>query len=237
MTPFLVLAKHRQLARLALIFCLCLFGYSTISGPASAAPAQASDLEELEHARQAAKRGEYTECYNGVCRVAHRGHPQAQSILGHMYEQGVGVEKDIQKSIQWYEKAAMKGVTDAECRLGHIYYQGKGVPRDPKKACKWLTRAAQHNSAEAQNTLGHMYLTGDGVKKDIQAASQWLHRAANNGIKDAEQAIVSLPEVKPVTRDMGPGIAFHQTMNNIEQGWQGYGDVVQSVRQAGQSPQ
>jgi hypothetical protein len=237
MTPLIVLARHRQLARMALIFCLSLFTYSAISGPVFADSTQASDVEELEHARQAAKQGQYVECYNGVCRVAHRGHPQAQSILGHMYEQGVGVEKDIQKSIQWYEKAAMKGVADAECRLGHIYYHGKGVPRDPKKACKWLTRAAQHNSAEAQNTLGHMYLTGDGVKKNIQTASQWLHKAAANGVKDAEQAIVSLPAVKPVTNDMGPGIAFHQTMNNIEQGWQGYGDIVQVVRQAGQVPQ
>lgn len=237
MIPLIVPAKQWQHTQLAVLFCLSLFAFSSTCGPAYAVSATQSDVEELEHARQAAKQGQYVECYNGVCRVAHRGHPQAQSILGHMYEQGVGVEKNIQKSIQWYEKAAMKGIPDAECRLGHIYYQGKGVPKDAKKACKWLTRAARHNSAEAQNTLGHMYLIGDGVKKDIRAASEWLHKAAANGIKEAEQAIVSLPAVQPVTKDMGPGIAFHQTMDNIEQAWQGYGDIVQVVRQAGQGQQ
>jgi len=200
--------------------------------PAFSLETKSSDIADLEQAREAAKRGQYVECYNGICRVADHGHPQAQSILGQMYEDGIGVEKNIGKAIKYYEMAASKGIPEAENRLGHILYRGKETKRNPQQACKWLTKAARHNVPEAQNTLGHMYLTGDGVEKDLKAASLWLHKAANNGIKEAEQAIVDLPPVQPVTKDMGPGITFEQDMGEIEKGWQGYADVVQALRNA-----
>jgi hypothetical protein len=213
--------------------CLtAIFVLFALATPALCKNTAPSDVPEFERASEAAKNGKYVECYNGICVIADRGHPQAQSILGHMYEDGVGVEKNISKAIKYYEQAASKGFPDAECRLGHIYYRGQAVPRDTKKACKWLTRAANHDMAEAQNTLGHMYLIGDGVKKDLQLASQWLHKAAANGIKEAEQAIVNLPAVKPITQETGAGRAFEEGMGGIEYAWEGYGGLVQQLRQA-----
>jgi TPR repeat protein len=148
-----------------------------------------------------------------------------------MYEEGVGVEKNLQKAMQCYTKAAVGGVPDAECRLGHMYYHGAVGKKNPKKAAFWLTRAAQHDVAEAQNTLGHMYLTGDGVRKNFRAAGQWLGRAAAHGVTDAAQTIENLPPVKPFTKETPAGLAFEQGMNSIEQGWQGYGDIIKAVRQ------
>jgi TPR repeat protein len=188
------------------------------------------NMEVLEHARQAAQKGQFVECYNGICVVADDKHPQAQNILGHMYEKGIGVQKNLTKAMQYYEKAAVGGVPDAECRLGHMYYQGTGGKKDPKKAAYWLSRAAKHNVAEAQHTLGHMYLTGDGVKKDVQAAEQWLQRAAANGVQEAVNAIAQVPPFKPFTKETPAGLAFEQGMGALESGWQGYGDIIQAIR-------
>ena len=189
------------------------------------------DEAELDKARQAAQKGQFVECYGGICRIADSRHPQANNVLGHMYEEGVGVEKNLQKAMQCYTKAAVGGVPDAECRLGHMYYHGAVGKKNPKKAAFWLTRAAQHDVAEAQNTLGHMYLTGDGVRKNFRAAGQWLGRAAAHGVTDAAQTIENLPPVKPFTKETPAGLAFEQGMNSIEQGWQGYGDIIKAVRQ------
>lgn len=193
---------------------------------------KAREEAELERARQDAQSGKYVECYAGICRLADSKHPQANNVLGHMYEAGVGVEKNMQKAMQCYTKAALGGVPDAECRLGHMYLHGSAGKKDPKKAAFWLTKAAQHDVAEAQNTLGHMYISGDGVRKNFRAGVQWLQRAAVHGVVQAAETIEKLPPVKPFTKETPAGLAFERGMGSIEQGWQGYGDIVKAVRQA-----
>ena len=48
----------------------------------------------------------------------------AQYYLGHLYEKGLGVERDAVKAIQWYNKAAQNELADAECALGQLYCEG-----------------------------------------------------------------------------------------------------------------
>ena len=91
--------------------------------------------------------------------AAERGEPWAQLRLGVTYELGVGVEKDINKAIEWYTKAAAQegegawaegqivgavGKTGffnqksdaliAQHQMANIYLKGEGVPRDLSKA-------------------------------------------------------------------------------------------------------
>jgi TPR repeat protein len=148
-----------------------------------------------------------------------------------MYEEGLGVEKNIGQAIRWYEKAAMRGLPEAENRLGHIYYHGSGnAGKDFKKAQKWLTRAANHDVAEAQHTLGHMYQEGEGVVTNKETAADLLNKAAANGYKDAETIAEKVPPLKPVTKEGPLGREIEMGMGNIEQSWEGYGDIVQTLR-------
>jgi TonB family protein len=49
--------------------------------------------------------------------AAAKGHAAAQFALGHRYEKGDGVEKDLGQAMQWYEQAARQGDVLAVQRL------------------------------------------------------------------------------------------------------------------------
>jgi hypothetical protein len=190
------------------------------------------DIDELEKAHSAIKNGQYIECYNGVCHVAERGHPQAQQLLGHLYEKGIGVEKNAPKAALYYEKAAKQGVGEAQMRLGLMFRNGEGVAKNPKAAEKWLKRAAKQNIGMAQYHLGQMYLHGEVSSPNLEAASAMLRRAAANGVTEAKEAIEGLPEVGGAQRaPTGPGIAYQQGMDNLTKSWQGYSDMVNVLRE------
>jgi len=191
-----------------------------------------ADIDELEKAHVAIKNGQYIECYNGVCHVADRGHPQAQQLLGQLYEKGIGVEKSAPKAVLYYEKAAKQGLGEAQTRLGVMLRNGEGVAKNPKEAQKWLKRAAKQNVGLAQYHLGQMYLHGEVSSPNLLAARNMLTRAASNGVNEAKEAIENLPEIGGANRaPTGPGIAYQQNMDNLTKSWQGYSDMVNVLRQ------
>ncbi|CAM6000380.1 unnamed protein product [Sphagnum balticum] len=187
------------------------------------------DVAELEAAKAAAGKGEYTECYNGVCHVAERGHAQAETLLGQIYEKGIGVEKNLVKAAQLYEKGAQKNVREAQYHLGLMCLHGEGVAKNPKRAVVLLKRAANQDLGEAQYHLGRMYMRGEGTPVNFAVARQWLHRAAANGVREATVAIDSLPAVQPITGGTAAGRSYQEGMGNLEQSWQGYADLSKTL--------
>ena len=62
---------------------------------------------------------------------------------GYAYEQGIaGVEKDLDKAIEWYQKAADVGDNYAMCALGNLYSKGMGNANDKEKAFVYFRKAA-----------------------------------------------------------------------------------------------
>jgi hypothetical protein len=47
-------------------------------------------------------------------KAAEQGYEQAQHNLGVCYDNGTGVEKDMNEAVKWYTKAAEQGCADAE---------------------------------------------------------------------------------------------------------------------------
>jgi hypothetical protein len=62
--------------------------------------------------------------------LARAGDSRAQTYLGFMYANGVGVPQDFMVSAGWYRCASQQGVPEAEYRLGLMYDKGQGVPQD-----------------------------------------------------------------------------------------------------------
>ena len=73
---------------------------------------------------------------------AQGGDKVAQTYVGEIYEQGLGVPPDYAAAAQWYRKAAEQGYTRAQVNLGFLYERGLGVPKDPRQALEWYRRAA-----------------------------------------------------------------------------------------------
>ena len=81
----------------------------------------------LEDCEAAYKRQEYEEALR-LCRpLAEQGDAQAQSDLGLMYAQGLGVAQDYAEAVTLFREAAEQGFAQAQSNLGLMYAQGLGV--------------------------------------------------------------------------------------------------------------
>jgi TPR repeat protein len=117
---------------------------------------------------------------------AAQGNTEAQTTLGHLYNNGRGVPQDYTKARQWYEKAAALGDMKAQYHLGSLYENGRGVPQDYPKAHLWQEKAAVQGYVLAQYNLGMMYEDGRGVPQNYTKARQWYERAAAQGDAGAQ---------------------------------------------------
>jgi TPR repeat protein len=73
---------------------------------------------------------------------AEQGDPNAQYLLGLVYNSGAGAPQDFAAAATWYRKAADKGHAGAQFYLGLLYASGRGVPPDLVQAHMWLSLAA-----------------------------------------------------------------------------------------------
>jgi uncharacterized caspase-like protein len=73
---------------------------------------------------------------------AESGDAEAQTIVGEIFERGLGVTPDYTAAARWYRLAADAGDKRAQINLGHMYEAGLGVGADPRAAVNWYARAA-----------------------------------------------------------------------------------------------
>lgn len=76
-------------------------------------------------------------------RAARRGFPDAQAKLALMYEQGTGVDVDLNKAMQWHLKAAQQDFQYSIYAVGVNYKNGSGVPKSLALANHWFKRGAR----------------------------------------------------------------------------------------------
>lgn len=82
------------------------------------------------------------------------GFGEAAFNLGNLYEDGLGVEKDIPRALAYYRRGADNGSQKAVFRLGVLYWFGApGVPRDMAEGRRYLALAAADGDQEAARYL------------------------------------------------------------------------------------
>jgi len=150
---------------------------------ACAAPAARSQNQDIEGrfraGMEAHLKKHYRESRPVFERLANQGHVRSQFMMGTIYEQGLGVPKDIAAAARWYEKAGNGGNDSAQYNLGILYQFGRGVPKDPVAAAHWLRMAGEQGHGRAQNNLSTLYFTGVGVERDLPEAWKWLTLSAD----------------------------------------------------------
>jgi TPR repeat protein len=107
---------------------------------------------------------------------AEQGHASAQSNLGFLCEDGLGVEKNPTEAAAWYRKAAGQGDADAQFNLGLLYQKGLGVKKYLPQAAAWFRKAADQGDADAQLNLGYLYEKSEGVEKNLPQAAAWYRK-------------------------------------------------------------
>ena len=103
------------------------------------------------------------------------------NFLAYIYYNGMYVSKDLNKSFQYYKKAADQGSYIAQFNLGEMYNGGEGVKKDNKLSFDYYKKAADQGHTDALNRIGHMYYFGQGVEKKYSKALEYFKKAADQG--------------------------------------------------------
>lgn len=98
---------------------------------------------------------------------AETGSLEAQFCLGVMFELGMEVPQDFERSVHWYRLAADQGDPIAQTALGNMYHDGRGVPQDYEEAARWYQLA----KAQGSGFVGFNALeTAQSLDRELQFA-------------------------------------------------------------------
>ena len=110
---------------------------------------------------------------------AEAGDAEAQTNLGMMYGNGLGVPQDSAEALKWYRKAAEQGHAIGQFQLGWMY-TSSGVPQDNVKAYMFFNLAAAQGDKDAEKyreQIGEK-MTQEQIAEGQKLTREWLERKA-----------------------------------------------------------
>ena len=106
-----------------------------------------------ETGEEAFRRGAYSVSFAAFALRGENGDAAALNYLGVHYYLGLGVERDLKRAAELFDRAALAGHRGACRNLGILYLRGLGVNQDRVKAYAWFFAAY-----EAGDALAFKYL-------------------------------------------------------------------------------
>lgn len=133
---------------------------------------------------------DYREAVNWADKAATAEDALGVWILAQAYENGLGVNADLEQALDYYEKGAQLG--NADCQVGlaeHLLYGDVCMP-DEAKAFTLANQAAQADNLHAMRLTADCYMNGTGTQQDKTQALYWYQKVAEQ-IQDpaVEEAI------------------------------------------------
>jgi TPR repeat protein len=120
---------------------------------------------------------------------AQAGDAYAQLNLGAAYDNGIGVARDIEQALFWYQKAAEQGIAEAQFNLAHLLVAEE---LSASTAAEWMRKAAEQGMVDAEYLMGVIYTEGIGVAVNHNEARRWLNKAVARGHADAKLLLKQL---------------------------------------------
>ncbi len=170
-----------RLAAALLTSILCFFLMAT---------APASGPDPIDEAMSAINEQRYADALELLVPLADEGNGRAQNMLGVLYIEGWGVDRDFGQGRQWYEKAAARGDPFAYFNLARLYARGIGVEQDCDKAMEYARTPAEEGNPIAQVNLASLYADGfECAEPNIDEALRWYRAAAEQGDMMAQHSL------------------------------------------------
>lgn len=145
---------------------------------------QLKDFEILEEAELLLASQDSQSINNGlsilnILSQENNGH--AAYTLAQLYEKGLKVDQNLEKSLALYKQSALDGYEDANIYLFNHYLDHDDMNSEHLKATlSWFTEASENDDNPiADYALAHMYSRGLGVTVDHEQAIVYYQKAAN----------------------------------------------------------
>lgn len=103
---------------------------------------------------------------------AQKNDPYSLFCLGKAYKDGQYKTRNLDKSFEYFNKAAEQGYADAYWQLALAYKSGLGVQADYNQYIHSLFKAIDAGSVEAIDELSVAYLWGIGVERSVDMSQQ-----------------------------------------------------------------
>lgn len=135
------------------------------------------------HARKDVEKYEFEQAHLLTAEI-----PKNVKALKHLafsYENGVGIDKNLNKAFEYYKRAAKQNDTYCMSKTGTFLYEGTGTEKNVKKALEWQQKAAEAGNGRAMAELGYYYEVGlenNILGKDAKLALDWY----NKGVKQED---------------------------------------------------
>ena len=138
--------------------------------------------------------GDYAKAFEKWLPLAEKNYAEAQASIAWLYQSGMGVTKDLNKALHYYQLAAGQSDAVAQNNLGVMYEQGLGVEKNLSVAREWYRKAAEQGYRFAEFNYANFLFNGFGGAKDSEQALMWYRKAAEQNVA---QAKAKLGELQP----------------------------------------
>lgn len=138
------------------------------------------------------QRGHYLTAFELALPRAQLGDMAAQTLIGELYERGLGVKRDPKEATKWYKIAADSGSREARFSYALKLLEGKYVPKDKKKAAQLMKLAADAGHSVAQFNYGQVLIEERPTTRGLGMALEYFEKAAAGGVADAYFAMAQI---------------------------------------------
>ena len=126
--------------------------------------------------------GDWDQALKYLTKAAELGNFHGHYMLGRMYDDGEGVEKDMEKAAYHWEKAAIGGHPYARHNLGYYEKEDGNIER----AVKHYIIASKLGLKESMNVLWKHYSLGNITKDELETTLR-SHQAALDAMKSPQR--------------------------------------------------
>ena len=111
------------------------------------------------------------------------------------FQRGRGTDKDMDKALEYYQRAAEAGSDYCAATLGNLYRQTYDIEKNIAKSIEWYTKACEMGNMPAGISLASIYLYGadqNGTEKNPEKAAAILQVLAEKGYVPAQTQLADL---------------------------------------------
>ncbi len=137
--------------------------------------------------RSAISAGDRREALEYLKKASELGWSDADVLLGQMYRDGIGAERNPAKCIEYLSRAAENGHPKAMYMLGDLYSDGKYIEKDQEQAFKWYLMSAYSGNARSQYQVAQMLASGTGTERDDEESRIWFGRYSSSMVNDSRR--------------------------------------------------
>lgn len=134
------------------------------------------EREDFQEANRLFSAGQYGQALDFYLRLAENG-SRSQRFLGWMYYAGEGTERNIDRALDWFKRAADAGDIEAKFGIARVHL----LKKEYEIARKWLISASEYGYTPALYRLGWIYYHGRGVPADVHKAVGFWREASRKG--------------------------------------------------------